>query len=254
MTESITCKESVTDQGTQFSYIGPDLDSGTLPAVFYFALSGNESLCKNPYNQPAAFLSSYPIRVFSLTLPCHDLDLSPDSSLQVMAEEMRDGKKPLETFIQKVQDCLTFLEKKQTLTKNKVGLMGLSRGGFIVSHLAAREPEIKYLLQFAPLTRTSYTDTFKSIPGVSSYDVHHLSDKLYEKSIRIYISNRDQRVGTEHAFSFCQKLVEEAFSHQIRSPQVELILSPPIGHLGHGTDTKVFREGALWLVQQLTQS
>jgi hypothetical protein len=246
-----TCKSSITDGGIPFSYLGPDLDQGPLPAVFYFALSGQESLSLDPYNQPAVALLNFPMRVFSLTLPGHEPGRLPNESMKAFAKEMEQDNLTIPTFVQKVKGCLTHLEKNSVLSRDKTGLMGLSRGGFITSHIAANEPTIKYVLQFAPLTKISDRDTFKDVLNSSSFNTDTLTDKLYEKTLRIYISNRDHRVGTENAFSFCQKLVEEAFSHSIRSPQIELILSAPIGHQGHGTTPKVFEEGASWLAKQL---
>ena len=70
------------------SYIGPDLMEGPLPSLFYFALSEQESLFLDPYNQPVVFLSSYPIRVFSMTLPGHGSGLHSKDAMHFWAREM----------------------------------------------------------------------------------------------------------------------------------------------------------------------
>lgn len=251
MTKDLECQTLTTDEGISFSFIGPSFDKGLLPAVFYFALSSENSLCQDPYNQPVQYLAQFPIRVFSLSIPSHDLGLGPSESLKLFAKEIEEKKKPIEKFVKKVQFCLSFLEKKNLITKEKIGLMGLSRGGLIASHVAAKEPKIPFILQFSPSTKLSNAQDFKHIEKISDYDVHNLSSQLYNKTVRIYIGNRDIRVGTENAFSFCQKLVEEAFTHNIRSPKIELRLFPSIGHQGHGTSIENFNEGALWLAQQL---
>lgn len=245
------CKTSSTDEGIEFSYVGPDLDQGYFPTIFYFALSAEDSLCKSPYNQPVQFLSSYPIRIFSLTIPCHDLGLSPAESIATMAQEMRNRKKPVQKFLKKIQFCISFLENKGLLKKEKLGLMGLSRGAFIATHIAAQDSKIPYLLQFSPLTKISNARDFKDIEEIASYDVQNLTSFLYDKTIRMYIGNRDLRVGTKNAFAFCEQLVEKAFSEKIRSPNIELRLFPSIGHQGHGTSFEIFNEGAQWLANQL---
>ena len=52
--------------GVSTSYIGPDLDAGPLPGLFYLALAAHESLGVDPYNQPTAYLSSLPMRIFTI--------------------------------------------------------------------------------------------------------------------------------------------------------------------------------------------
>ncbi len=63
------------------SFIGPPLQEGPLPAFFYFAHSAQASLMQDPYNQPAAFLAEYPVRVFSLSLPFHYGAIPPTEAL-----------------------------------------------------------------------------------------------------------------------------------------------------------------------------
>ncbi|MEK7340133.1 MAG: hypothetical protein AABZ92_05425, partial [Verrucomicrobiota bacterium] len=50
----------------QLEYLGPSVDLGPLPAVFYFALSARDSLLLDPFNQPAVYLSQFPLRIFSI--------------------------------------------------------------------------------------------------------------------------------------------------------------------------------------------
>ena len=251
MRKKIACSALTPKVGTTIYHTGPALDKGLCPAIFYFALSGEESLCQDPYNQPVQFLSDFPIRIFSISLPSHDLGLSPAEALKSWSEDIASNKKPTEEFIENARFCLSYLVKEGLIEKKQLGLMGLSRGGFIASHLAAFEPDIRYILQFAPLTKLSFAKDFKNIENIASYDVHNLASYLYDRDIKIYIGNLDQRVGTENAFMFARALAQTAFAHKIRSPQVEMVITPSLGHQGHGTSPQTFKDGALWLANYL---
>ncbi len=47
--------------------------------------------------------------------------------------------------------------------------------------------------------------------------------------------------------SFCLKAAEK----NLRSPPLEMIMLPSIGHQGHGTAKSTFTEGAIWLAKKL---
>ena len=132
-----------------------------------------------------------------------------------------------------------------------MGLAGLSRGGFVASHLAAEEERFKAILQFAPLTSLSKAKDFETIahhPLVQNLDVLHLAKKLANRRIRFYIGNKDTRVHTQSCFDFAMNLVEHS---TLRSPQIELIMTPSIGQMGHGTSPEAFRQGIEWLADNL---
>lgn len=208
-------------------YVGPRLDEGPLPAVFYFALSAKDSLFLDPFNQPVASLQN--MRVFSFTLPGHDT-LPKETALNVWTDEM------LSSFIDETCGAITDLLQKQVITT--CGVMGLSRGVFIAAHVAAKLPSVQAVLGFAPLTK------FLSMP---TWDLDRLNEKLYSKQIRCYIGNRDTRVGTELCFSWLSGLTNTAYEKGIRSPPIELIISPSIGRDGHGTSPENFHAGASWM-------
>ena len=46
-------------------------------------------------------------------------------------------------------------------------------------------------------------------------------------------------------------LSTEAIKQGIRSPQMELLLTPPIGYKGHGTSPDIFYSGSLWIKEKL---
>jgi esterase FrsA len=230
-------------------FLGSPLDTGPLPAVFYFALSAHDSLHLDPYNQPAIYLRSPSLRVFSVTLPGHDI-LPPTKALRFWAEEIHQGRDVIHTFVQEVAAYIHLLIQQQVIDPEKIGMMGLSRGAFIAAHAAALLPEVSYVLGFAPLTHLEHAQEFKDL-NVKKWDLTHLAGELYNRTVRFYIGNRDKRVGTESCFKFISALSDTAFEHKISSSPIELIIGPSIGHKGHGTSSEVFRHGTAWLEKKL---
>lgn len=240
-------------------HIGPPLDHGPLPSFFYFALSGSDSLCLDPFNQPVQFLLGLGkmIRIFSITLPGHEANLPPENAIQVWAEDIARGLDPIGSFLDSVSAAVDFAIRERFADPKKMGIGGLSRGGFIASHVAARDERFRFLLGFAPLTRLSLLKEFSSMqdhPLVNNLDVVNLSASLADRHSKFYIGNRDTRVGTRECFNYAMSLVEAADTRKIRTPQIECVITPSIGRDGHGTSPEVFQQGALWMAKCLEHS
>ena len=231
-------------------YTGPDLENQDLPCIIYLALSAEESLLVDPFNQPVLFLhKKHPVRVFSVDLPFHGNGLPATQAMSRWAEQIE----VLSTFLDDLEKSLRILFDH--LNKpTKAAIIGLSRGGFLASHIAARFAEISILLTYAPLTQLDECVEFKdlkNLPPIRALDINILTSKLLHKTIKAYIGNRDLRVGTDRCYTWITSLVNTAFDNHIRSPHIELVLKPSIGHLGHGTSKETFEEGALWLAHKL---
>ena len=232
----------------RLEYIGPSIKSGPLPAVFYFALSAKDSLTLDPYNQPAVYLSSFPCRIFSITLPYHEEGLPATKGLIEWAKVMQKGEDLLGNYLREIQKTLRVLLDQEIILPNKIATMGLSRGALIAAHVAANNPEIPYWLGFAPLTKLS---CLKDFFDIVQWDLIHIVDLLSDKTIRCYIGNRDIRVGTRNCFDLITSLTEAAYQKKCHSPPIELLILPSIGHHGHGTKKETFHHGAKWLSKQL---
>lgn len=235
-------------------HIGPALDHGPLPSFFYFALSGPDSLCLDPFNQPVQFLQGKMIRIFSMTLPGHEANLSADNAMRVWAEDFSRNIDCISTFLDSVEQAIDFAIRERFVDPNKMGIGGLSRGGLIAAHAAARDERFKYLLGFAPVTRLSLLKEFtflKEHPIIKSLDVQNLASALAPRHCRFYIGNRDTRVGTHELFHSVMSLVEAAHNQKIRTPQIECIITPSIGRDGHGTSPDIFKQGAMWMADCL---
>lgn len=235
-------------------YTGPSANVGPLPALFYFALSAEDSLCLDPFNQPVQFLKGKALRVFSLTLPGHEHSLPATQAIKRWAEDLSQGKNCIASFLDLAQEALQVGIEQNLIDPTKIAVAGLSRGGFIAAHLAAREPRIRHLLGFAPLTQLKRAQEFSSLqthPLVDSLELLHLTKDLCDRKIRLYIGNQDTRVDTRACFEWVMELVEKAKENKIRSAQIELILTPSIGHQGHGTSPETFQRGSTWIANQI---
>ncbi len=238
----------------EVGHIGPPLEEGRLPAVIYFALSAQESLELDPYNQPAVYLEKHNCRVFSFNLPYHGPNLNALDAIGAWAKAFEEGEDPLTPFIEKVIFALNELIDRGLILREKIGLMGLSRGGFIASLLATQFPDIHAIVGFAPMTELTGASEFADLHNhklASCLNLENHIETLCTQKIRFYIGNRDIRVSTNKCFQLVQNLTEAAFQKGERSPPIELIISPSIGHMGHGTSKELFESGAHWIGKKL---
>lgn len=243
--------------GLTIFHRGPPLTRKPLPTLFYFALSGGDSLHLDPYNQPAAMLSDVPIHVFSFTLPFHGPGFVNTEAMSYWSREISQNNNFIDTFVEQSIQNIHFLIDQQYIDPKKMAVAGLSRGSLIAAHLAAKEPLLKIILGYAPLTEPAWMEDFKELrkyPITALLPLNNLVDKLYDRKLRFYIGNRDLRVSTEHCFQFIKNLTEAAFQKGIRSPQTELIIYPSVGHKGHGTPPHIFKSGIEWIKAQFDLS
>jgi len=233
----------------ELAFIGPPLDKGPLPLVIYFALSKEESLTLDPFNQPALALHSDKCRVASITLPGHGPNLDPRAAIGVWAEDFEKGGDPLSPFFKQCQKAIDELIEEGIASS--VALMGLSRGVYAACQVAALTPNVRTILGFAPLVKLSFAKEFEGISLPSNLDLTSLCDLLCDRTIRFYIGNRDTRVNTAHTFELVSMLADTAYNRRIRSSPIELLIGPSIGYMGHGTPPHIFEEGAAWLKRNL---
>lgn len=246
--------KSIQNAPLPISYVGPDIEEGPLPSIFYFALSAKDSLSLDPFDQPVQVLLKHPVRVFSFDLPYHGEGMSAVDALKGWAGDMQEDNLLLTQYFEQVILCIRSLLLKNILIPGKIAAAGLSRGGFIASHIVAYVEEIQVLLCYAPLTQLTLAKEFAFCPNAAhlkQLDMTLLSPLLYMKKVRSYIGNRDIRVSTDACFQWTRSLVETAYEHNMRSPHIELFLKPSIGHQGHGTSKESFEEGAAWLLKVL---
>lgn len=239
--------------GSPIYYHGSPLQQGVQPAVLYFALSAQMSLFEEPFSQPALHLTQQGIRVFSWDLPFHGPGQDPHEAMHHWAHEFIHHPSFIFDFLDLCQKNIDYLIDQELINPQKLAVMGLSRGGFIATHLAAYDSRIKTVLGFAPLTQPEPLEELQSF-AATSFDkiaLTSLVDRLIHTRLRFYIGNHDIRVGTDACYSFVRSLSEAAFNQGVRSPTVELIIYPSIGHKGHGSPPSIFYDGAQWMTSLL---
>lgn len=241
------------------AHMGPPLSHGKLPSLFYFALTGRDSLSQDPYNQPARMAASTKGRIFSITLPEHGGNEPDSNAMHRWALRLLDGDDFVSPFIVHCKKIVDFLIEEGYIDIDHLAVAGLSRGGFMATHLAASDARFKYLLAFAPLTDLySLKELAESSsarpPLVDSLNLMSLIDQLHEKTVRFYIGNRDTRVSTARCCEFIIALSDAAYNKRHRSPPIELHLFPSIGHRGHGTPPHIFQSGIDWIKMHLSLS
>jgi esterase FrsA len=247
------CVELSVAPGIDLYHAGPALDHGPLPSLFYFALSGPDSLSLDPFNQPVQFLRGKMIRVFSLTLPAHENKLPPTAAMQTWAEDYARGADPLGEFLDNCAAAVAFAIEQKFADPKKLAAAGLSRGGLAALHAAARDERFRSVLAFAPITKLSALKEFHSLKTQAQvFDAENVADSLCDRSVRLYIGNCDTRVDTRSCFEFASALAQKAIQRKIRSPQIEFIMTPSIGMHGHGTSPEIFKQGADWIASQLS--
>lgn len=237
--------------GLKIFFRGPLLDQGPLPALIYFALSGEESLMLAPYNQPAEDLSLAPIRVFSFSLPFHGPGYDAKHAMEAWAHAFHTHPQFLQEFLLNAHENVLHLIKNGWIDPEKIAVGGLSRGGLIAGHLAAMEPRIKIVLGYAPLTSFKFLSESIKDSEIASLSLNSIIDNLLDKSLRFYIGNRDTRVDTDACYQFIRKLTERCYEKEHRIAKVELIITQSAGFKGHGTLPPTFRDGADWIKTQL---
>lgn len=234
-------------------YRGPDLSLGPMPALIYFWATAKSSLDEDPFNQVVVALKDEPVRIFSWNLPFHEEGMDYKEAIAQWAHLGNQSSAFFNQFLEACQHYIDFLIQHDWVHANALAVAGLSRGAFLATHLAAKDQRIKQVLGFAPLTGFKHLEEFTSL---KSSEIHRLAltevaDQLIHTKIRFYMGNHDTRVGTDSCFEFIKTLVDTAYSKGIRSPAVELILYPSIGHRGHGTPPEIFAAGAQWIKTSL---
>ena len=233
-------------------FTGPPLEEGPLPAIFYFALTGEQSLTLSPINAPAAFLNLKNVRTFSWSLFAHREEVDSKESIKQWTQALKEELNFVEAFIKKAKSVLDFLLENQWVLPEAVAVCGLSRGGFLASHWAAQDSRVLAVVAYAPLINVHTRGLFAELSNstlAQSLDLLHLKEKLTHKHICYYTGNNDQMTGTLPVMELVKSISHCAHLQRIRSPDIQLIVTPSIGHKGHGTAPHVFYSGTEYIME-----
>src|SRR5262249_15609357 len=152
----------------------------------------------------------------------------------------------------RVVRSIDWLTTQKIVLPEKMATGGLSRGGFVATHIASRLPFIQTVLGFAPLTELMQLKEFADIPHLQrraeELNLLHLVDNLtHVRNFRFYIGNLDKRVDTDACYHFVRRLAITGHDKHARRQKIELMVTQSIGHNGHGTDPHIFEQGSAWV-------
>jgi dienelactone hydrolase len=171
----------------------------------------------------------------SMDVPAHGADRRPDeptAGLSGWAQRLAAGEDFIPPFLSKVSAVLDFLVAGGTVDPARIGVYGVSRGGFLSLYFAAADRRVKWCAAFAPVTDLLALDEFHGMNGnamVRSLALDRIASRLTGRPIWIAIGNNDDRVGTDHTIYFSRRVVEESLA-QGKPPDLELHITNAQGH------------------------
>jgi dienelactone hydrolase len=240
-----------TTDGIRFGIVGSK-PANPGPTLFLFAASLEETLQNTNYSEIGRRLAEHGFLQVSMDLPSHGADQPPNvkNSLKHWRERLERGDDFLPPFLARASSVLRYLIDQGYTDPQHVAVCGTSRGGFVALHFAAREPRVRAAAAFAPVTDLVALTEFagmESHAATRALALVQVADRLADRAVWITIGSTDHRVGTEHAVTFLQRVVE-ASEARGRRPQIQLHIMPTEGHRIHPSSHE---EAAGWMLRQV---
>ncbi len=228
----IRVETAATPGGIQFGWVG-ERPQKPAPTVFFLGGAIADSLTQPQYQEAIEVLGSGVFKV-TLDLPGHGTQTRPGEPVSLNAWRYRldRGEDVAGDFTRRARMLLDHLVEAKLTDPAKVAVLGTSRGGFLAFHFAAAEPRVRWVAGFAPVTDLLVLREFFEMPGAErarAIAARQLGDRLYDRSIWIAIGSTDDRVDTNRAIEFTQRVVESAAARAAR-PRIELHIEPSEGH------------------------
>ena len=217
------------------------------------------TLEREDFNEVGALLAPKGYLQAAIDTPGHGDDRRPGEPEGVAAWRTRleKGENPIAAFVESLRTVLTYLIDQGWVDRDRVGVAGSSRGGFLALHAAAGDPRLRYVVAFAPVSDLLAVREFNGMANAAAaraLDIMPLADKLTGRSLLISIGHNDQRVGTQHVIDFSVRLMQLAappgktMTHFWSSDEVKFILSPSEGANGHSTYRHAHDDAAAWIL------
>ena len=244
-------QQAQTPEGYRYGWIGAMPKKPTATVLF---LGGQVeyNISDPPYAKAVEVLCK---RVLCLTIDSPgegaDAPASKGRGLVFWAQSLAAKKDFTGDFVRRAGVVLDKLAKDGAVDRERVGVFGTSRGGFLSLQLAATDPRIKAIALFAPVTNLAVLSEF--IPtkaGARKFtEASHakFAAKLYRLPIWLTIGPADDRVGTHEAIDFSQTMLKAAAAKGVPSV-FELHVAPADGHT---TPAGAYEDAARWMLKQL---
>jgi len=224
----------VTPGGVEYGTWGGTADK---PAPTLILLSGHlsDSFTKMNFLRAGAVLvPEHGYLCVSIDLPNHGKNARKGySNLTGWGKRAAAGDDFVAEFNERMKKVIDHLIAQGVTDPDRIVATGTSRGGFLAIRYLAFDSRVKAAVAYAPVTdlrRLKEFDVAKDNPAVDDMSLEAFVPQLVGKPILIFIGDRDDRVGTDAAFSLLQKLSAAAVKADVPT-NVELrILSEPRGH------------------------
>lgn len=175
------------------------------PTVFVLAGRADDVTREPHLRNVAAKLRDHGFAVVSMDLPCHGSDERPNEPSELDGWRVRsDAREPfVENFVRRATIELSDLMRDGSVDPRRVCALGISRGGFLALHWAARDRRVQAVAAIAPVTELARLTEFRGAHDASRYDVRHL--RLADRA-RLWVGEADDRVGEDACASAARDL------------------------------------------------
>lgn len=247
-------QQAKTTEGYRYGWIG-EMPKKPLPVVLFLGGQVEYNISDPPQAKAVEILCK---RVLCLTIDSpaegDDMPASKARSMVFWAQSLAAKKDFVGDFVRRANAVLGKLAKDGAVDRERVGVVGTSRGGFLGLHLAASDKRIKAVALFSPVTNLAVLSEF--IPtqaGAQKFTATSqakFAAKLYQTPIWLTIGTADERVGTQEAIDFSQLMLKAAADKNVPSV-FELHVRPSIEHR---TPEGAYGQGAEWMLKQLAHA
>lgn len=220
-----------TPQGVRYGTVTPKPAAKSVPTVFFFAGSAEQSLSEQRFIDCQKALGANVLGV-SIDLPGHGEDQreGEPGSLQTWRHRIDKGEDIINATTQRATAVLDHLVASGQTDPARVAVFGTSRGGFMAFHWAAADKRVRHIAAFAPVTQLPILTEFHGASAmVAETNAVAVAELLHGCGLWIVIGSNDDRVGTQAAIDFAMAAVARARNKKVK-PLVELHVLPANGH------------------------
>jgi poly(3-hydroxybutyrate) depolymerase len=180
-----TAADLRTGDGVRFGFVGPE---GARQAPLMFMLGGERvgELEGEGSNLVGWLLAKHGFAQASLDIPGFggDRRAGEPAGMSAWRARLEKGEPLFAAFHTQVASVIDHLVRQGTVDPARIGVCGVSRGGFVALHLGAAEPQMKYVAAFAPVTDLLALKEFQGTTNPAAaraLDVMTLADKLLDR-------------------------------------------------------------------------
>lgn len=236
-----------TPDGIRYSWLG-EKPTQPAPTVFFMGGTVEDGLGQAHHREGLEQGGKSGVFYVTIDLPSHGHDLFPGEPgmLNGWAFRLEKGDDFIGHFVKRASSLLDYLIAQKLTDPKKIGVIGISRGGFMGLQLAAVDARVRHVAVFAPVTDLTVLTEFQKMigdPRATSRNALFLADRLINTNIWIIIGSTDNRVGTGHTIQFAQRVIEAA-TIRGQQPKIELHVEPSVAHtVPEGS----YLRGGIWL-------